>query len=56
MLKDCATEQELYWMTEEEYMVEEAATGVDNPNDVIDVQDLAKAGEHGRLDASFACV
>jgi len=44
MLKDGATEQELYWLTEEEYEQEEAEQAVEDPDAVIDVKDLA----HGR--------
>ena len=41
MLKDCATEQELYWMTEEEYEREERDGAAEDPNAVIDVKELA---------------
>ena len=44
MLQDCATEQELYWMTEDDYEKEELAEVTEDPNAVIGVQELA----HGR--------
>ena len=44
MLQDCATEQELYWMTEDVYDKEELAEVTEDPNAVIGVQELA----HGR--------
>ena len=44
MLQDCATEQELYWMTEDDYNKEELAEVNEDPNAVIGVQELA----HGR--------
>ena len=48
MLKDCATEQELFWMTEEVYEEEEAAQTAEDPNAVINVQELAH--DTGRCD------
>ena len=41
MLKDRATEQELYWMTEEEFEREEQDEAAMDPNAVIDVKELA---------------
>ena len=41
MLKDCATEQELFWMTEEVYEEEEVAQAAEDPMAVINVRDLA---------------
>ena len=41
MLKDCATEQELSWMTEEVYEEEEAAQAAEDPDAVVNVQELA---------------
>ena len=41
MLKDGATEQELYWLTEEDYEQEEAEQALEDPTAVIDVKELA---------------
>ena len=48
MLKDCATEQELIWMTEEVYEEEEAAQAAEDPDAVINVRELAH--DTGRCD------
>jgi hypothetical protein len=44
MLQDCSTEQELYWITEDDFEKEELAKETEDPNAVIGVQELA----HGR--------
>ena len=48
MLKDCATEQELFWVTEEMYEEEEATQAAEDPNAEIDVQELVH--DSGRCD------
>ena len=50
MLKDCATEQELYWMMEEEFELEERDEAAMDPNAVIDVKELAHRRQVGNVD------